>query len=311
VGSIFPSYFFASENNEDYNDVIATSSRGAEEDPTNDHAIIPMSRSKKRSYYPSVGICAKSKDAARYFDEWIDYHLGIGFDAIYVYDNSDDNNLRFWDKGHQKNKSRNIHITFIPGKIGQKECYKDCVNKFGKNHEFMAVFDDDEFLVLKKHSTVSELVKDHLPSGSLLINWRVFGTSNQQHYSPLPVTKRFTLRDETSVLGKSIFRVKDFVRFKNPHSCVLDNNTEQRDTNGGRSFSPNGSQNKDKPDDVAVFHHYKYKSQEEWEHKTCVRLNNNGKNDKECGMESLPGTIYDASAWETLKRNAPHYSEIS
>ena len=33
-----------------------------------------------------------------YIDEWVDYHLGLGFEMIYIYDNSDNYDLRNWGK---------------------------------------------------------------------------------------------------------------------------------------------------------------------------------------------------------------------
>lgn len=43
-------------------------------------------------------LCAVAKDEEAYLDEWVNYHLAIGFETIYVYDNSDTNELRQWGK---------------------------------------------------------------------------------------------------------------------------------------------------------------------------------------------------------------------
>ena len=45
----------------------------------------------------SVGICAIVKEVSPYFIEWIDYHIEVvGFDYIYLYDNSEDFKLERW-----------------------------------------------------------------------------------------------------------------------------------------------------------------------------------------------------------------------
>ena len=38
----------------------------------------------------TAAICAIQKWGLRYIDEWVDYHLAIGFETIFIYDNSED-----------------------------------------------------------------------------------------------------------------------------------------------------------------------------------------------------------------------------
>ena len=42
----------------------------------------------------SAAICAIQKQGLKYVDEWVDYHMGIGFTTIYLYDNSEDFELK-------------------------------------------------------------------------------------------------------------------------------------------------------------------------------------------------------------------------
>ncbi|CAJ1934833.1 unnamed protein product, partial [Cylindrotheca closterium] len=57
---------------------------------------IAASASKEfNTYHNSAAICVIQKGALRYIDEWVYYNLlGIGFDHIYFYDNSDDFELQ-------------------------------------------------------------------------------------------------------------------------------------------------------------------------------------------------------------------------
>ncbi|CAJ1955615.1 unnamed protein product [Cylindrotheca closterium] len=61
---------------------------------------IAASASKEfNTYHNSAAICVIQKGALRYIDEWVYYNLlGIGFDHIYFYDNSDDFELQEWHK---------------------------------------------------------------------------------------------------------------------------------------------------------------------------------------------------------------------
>lgn len=47
-------------------------------------------REEQKKYY--VSICAIFKNEAKYLKEWIDYHLIVGVDHFYLYNNYSDDN---------------------------------------------------------------------------------------------------------------------------------------------------------------------------------------------------------------------------
>jgi hypothetical protein len=49
---------------------------------------------------PTAAICCIVTEEEAYLHEWIDYHLGIGFDHVYIYDNSQDFDLQLWHRKH-------------------------------------------------------------------------------------------------------------------------------------------------------------------------------------------------------------------
>ena len=78
--------------------------------------------------------------------------------------------------------------------------------------------------------------------------------------------------------------------------------------------------NANKPTDIAVLHHYKTLSEEEWEYKTCGRndgltlnglpMSCRGKTTKEALPITSPspsGEIYDDTAWRILRSHVPSY----
>ena len=70
--------------------------------------------------------------------------------------------------------------------------------------------------------------------------------------------------------------------------------------------------NDKKPQDVAVLHHYKTLSEEEFSDKNCIRKDVNSYS-MVCGKtaaETLPmsnGMVYDDIAWQTLQMLVPDY----
>jgi len=111
---------------------ITTQGQGKEEEQDNRQ---PSSASGHHDPF-TVAICVVMKDAENYFEEWLDYHFALGFDAIYIYDNSPTFELKNW-----YDNTRN-HATF--GKVEvvhwtkdteytQDISYQDCVEKFGRS----------------------------------------------------------------------------------------------------------------------------------------------------------------------------------
>ncbi|KAL7514592.1 hypothetical protein ACHAXN_011919 [Cyclotella atomus] len=270
-------------------------------------------------------LCAIVKDAEPYLDEWIDYHFGIGFHTIYLIDNSEKHELLQW-QNKRRAKGYSVRVLPKPGTHRQMYGYHMCVSEFKEEHTYMAFFDVDEFLVLKKHSNVDDFLVQHLPKGALSISWYIFGSANTTMYSPIPVTKRFMYRDGTSEEDrhqiwynvKSILMLKDYGGFpQSPHSMKTNkrragSNNAWRDTNGAGSYDKLGASNYDRPVDVAVLHHYKYLSPKEFYWKSCVRktvddLFKDCHKDGELAPKYV-GKIYDDSAWQTLKKNVPRYA---
>mmetsp|Transcript_24122 Transcript_24122/g.35539 ORF Transcript_24122/g.35539 Transcript_24122/m.35539 type:complete len:357 (-) Transcript_24122:967-2037(-) len=259
----------------------------------------------------TVGICAIVKDAEAYIDEWVDYNFAIGFHGIYIYDNSKENELKPWGDLRRDRLGDNLHVVHHPltdDNDTQTIAYNNCVERFRNDSKYIAFFDDDEFLVLKKHPDVSSMIRDHLPNGSLAINWRLFGTSNKTMYAPIPVLRRFQYREEeTHERVKCIVRTQDFEMMWTAHAPWLVPDAGYTDTSGGGTWKNRFGFNLARPDDVAVLYHYKYKSEKEWYQKECVRLTVFGYKKKTCGTAPLVGTVFDDSAWKVLRSRVPKY----
>jgi hypothetical protein len=282
----------------------------------------------------SASICALVLDEEAYLQEWVDYHIGIGFSRIYLYDNSDKYDLASWVN---RSGFKNVWIEHWPGKLVQTKAYADCALNYASpnNDTWVAFMDVDEFLVLKKHQRVYEMLEEFCTSGELGINWYMFGTSGHDVYYPAPVTKRFQYRDkDVNIHVKSIVRLRDMQLNPpktHPHMVDLKPGFFHVDTNGNNISNPGSKENnvgffnKDGsvqknpgwynpggPVDVAVFHHYHTKSKKEYKLKK-LRGRASGKvytlsEAEELVNQTTHGTVHDDSAWKTLKKNSPKYS---
>ncbi len=215
--------------------------------PTATPTLTPISYSRSINKTRSAALCAIAMDEERYLDEWIDYNLGLNFTTIYIYDNSDEHNLQKWNGS----RGGNVQVFHLPGEKKQMPSYTKCLKQSAEDgHTWTALFDIDEFLVLRQHLDVVHLLEDHCKSGSLGINWFMFGTSNHTEYQPIPVTKRFQYREPgVNQHIKVIVKLSDVMktdksvrRVVNPHYVPLTNG-HQHDTNGTAftgPFNPQG-----------------------------------------------------------------------
>lgn len=311
--------------------------------------IIPSSFSggkQENRHYPfTVAICIIIKDAEHYLEEWLYYHFAMGFDSIYIYDNSNAFELKNWyDNTRNHTTFRNtkvIHWVSPDKGSNQNLSYKDCVEKFGheKNgpmHDYFAFIDVDEFVVIRspqQYNGIHDVLQDYLVpyGGALTVNWMLVGSANKTVYSPLPVTKRFQYRDRVAHnVIKSFVKSSDYVRHKTPHSVILKSPAEIHTTmSPGAIFKPASeaaASDHDRPSDILLLYHYRYTSRKEYIYKRCFRgevegdswCDDNGNGNSDISginykkgtpkhVEIAAGEVFDDTAWKFLRERVPKY----
>jgi hypothetical protein len=124
-------------------------------------------------------------------------------------------------------------------------------------------------------------------------------------------------KDKASNSIKSIVRLRymDMTRKPHCHYPYLVHGTHQKDTNG-RSFE--GHANPARPTDIAVLHHYCYKSYKEY---IAKRTRGRADLDQVRADVQVPlqiiealegevpnGTLFDDAAWKVMKKYVPKYA---
>jgi hypothetical protein len=219
-----------------------------------------------RSFYPrkinnypqqitnKIAVCAIALNEEPYIEEWIRYNLALGFDMIYIYDNSDTYTLKYLNNDRVK-------IIHFPGKVKQLEAYNAFIRNNLKTIEWGAFIDIDEFIVLKTHKNIKDLLSDYTAYNCIALNWLMFGTANEKKYINEPVTSRFRYCSNTiNEHIKCIAKLKEVFDYNSPHRPLLRTGNVY-DTNNNivlGFFNPLGD-NK-----IACIHHYYTKSEEEF-----------------------------------------------
>ena len=85
----------------------ATSTQYDEQTTTTTIPIMSTNRNTRRNN--SAAICCIQKGGVPNIDEWVDYHLAIGFDTIYIYDDSNSFETREWHRRRFGNTNTNTN----------------------------------------------------------------------------------------------------------------------------------------------------------------------------------------------------------
>ena len=276
-----------------------------------------------------AAMCTIQKWGLLYIDEWIDYHLNLGFQKIFLYDNSKGFELGEWNMNRNYSKSQ-LEIVHFPGEAKQMKAYADCARKIRKeeSHSWIAFFDIDEFLLIKdteRYPTIMDLL-DTVPgdADALSFNWELIHMNKQSSYKPKPVTFRFRWKREKA-MDKHVKTIARSSRLKNGdteyHVHHLADYLRRQDTGGNVLHGPF---NERLPDGVAVLLHYYTKSLEEYKHRCkrgradVSRANFGKSSDRSCKEDSellaelggVDETVFNDAAWKFLKKNVPTYQKF-
>ncbi|MBB5887998.1 glycosyltransferase family 92 protein [Lactovum miscens] len=149
---------------------------------------------KDFKYYLSAAIIIKNE--ADYVAEWIEYHLLVGFDHFYIYDNGSDDDIQ---KVLAPYVAENI-IEYInyPGEGMQLSMINDAIRRSSSETFWLAINDIDEFFVPKTSNTVSVFLKEFESFPAVEVNWLVYGSSGQFKKNKGLVIERFNKHSSPS-----------------------------------------------------------------------------------------------------------------
>lgn len=205
------------------------------------------------------------KMESQYIEEWVIYHLKLGIDNIYIYDNEDTPTyekilINFRDK---------VKVLHLPGIHKIHSLQTVVLHHFQQNYirmyDYAIHLDIDEFLCLKKHDNINEFINEYFIDktlNALCINWVFFGSNNLKINDRRGVLERFTKCQEgTNQHIKLIVNVKYLEYYLGPHKIKGLKKTYTKDTN---SKIIEGTFNEKGPNNIIQINHYKVKSEEEF-----------------------------------------------
>ena len=171
------------------------------------------------------------KDENDYIEEFVDYHLNIGFDKIIIGDNNDISGELYQEQLKDYIKAKQVKIYNLRGKKGQQKVFYNMVMD-KEDYEWCAFIDADEFITFGPQADFSD-IRDFLESNDNIkaykLNWCCYGDNGKIHMEdedvidrfpePKPMEFTFTYNFPENLHTKSILHKSVQNRFFNsPHT---------------------------------------------------------------------------------------------
>ena len=222
-----------------------------------------------------LAIMAIFKNEEKYMEEWINHHIKEGVEHFYLYSNDPNlNKYTFIDK-------YKFYVTVILwtnetndiiGTI-QRKAYKDCVEKYGKDCQFLMMLDIDEFIIsISENERVIDIINrlDINNTKAIKVQRYNFGSNghikkpegnvydNYKKHEMICSTYKTIANTDYVDKNKNFFGVHDFP-FINKQGKVYNEYFDYKYTG-----FPNGCTRETKNEIPLVINHYFTKSYEEY-----------------------------------------------
>lgn len=186
------------------------------------------------------------KNEEKYLDEWLFYHLNVGIEHFYLYDNETENQKEIANV--LKKYDKYITLYSAPGKAQQLNTYNHCLTNHRKDTYWLATIDLDEFIVPNKEYDLKNAISIYHKFDGIGINWLIFGNNGHEKVNnDFRVIQRFnkctnpdkTLdhslqhshKFESCTHIKTIAKTSKVLFYNNPHFASYSENSFACDEN--------------------------------------------------------------------------------
>ncbi|MCL2066578.1 MAG: glycosyltransferase family 92 protein [Treponema sp.] len=136
-----------------------------------------------------LAVAAIVKNEVPYIAEWIEYHLIVGVQKFFIYDNESTDNLYEYLKPYINNGI--VEYIFFPGKRQQVAVYNDALNRYKYSCYWLSFIDIDEYLTLVSGETLPEFLRDFEDVPGIEINQVLYGSGGNKIKTEGLVIERF------------------------------------------------------------------------------------------------------------------------
>lgn len=177
--------------------------------------ILSFTSRKKMNYKYSISICAIFKNEAKFLNEWLEFHILVGIEHFYLYNNnSEDNYLAILTPYIQDGI---VTLVNWPDNPGQISAYNNWYHTFRDETKWISFIDCDEFICPLYNNSLKTWIKRFEKYPLVMVYWKMFGTSGlTDHDDARLVTEQYTVSwPKLTNIGKLFYQTKyDIAAFK-------------------------------------------------------------------------------------------------
>jgi Glycosyltransferase family 92 len=214
---------------------------------TDDGQELDFARASEPDVY--LAMCTLFRNEAHHIGEWIEFHMLVGVERFFLYDNESDDDPR--DVLSPYIEEGIVVLHEWPGSGGednlkvnnlQRTAYEHCLSVHGEEARWIAFTDSDEFLFSPTRRSVAELLVEYERWPAVVVNLVFFGTSGHVTRPRGLVIENYTNVLEMEAGGRGALVVKSIVDPAAVKRCRGANAFEYRrgaavDENGYPAFS--------------------------------------------------------------------------
>lgn len=133
-----------------------------------------LRRRRRDEFQHELSVAAIFRNEARFLDEWLHFHHGVGVDHFFLYDDgSSDGFLAILDPWIAAGR-----VTLINGSgMSQISAYNDCIRRFAEESRWIAFIDLDEFLFSPKSRDLKHTLRHYRDLPAIFVYWVLYGSS--------------------------------------------------------------------------------------------------------------------------------------
>jgi hypothetical protein len=179
----------------------------------------PSSKNASSTFKNQLSVVSAVKNEAPYIMEWLEYHLLVGVEKFYLYDNESSDNIKEVLAPYIKEGI--VELIDCPGKAQQCYVYADAIRKHRNDTKWIAIIDLDEFIVPMANEKITDFLKDFERYSQLIVGWQLYGSSGYEEKQEGLLMETFKRHADPDYITnlKVIVNPREVRGVLNPHWC--------------------------------------------------------------------------------------------
>ena len=160
--------------------------------------------------------CLKFKNAAPHLAEWVEFHLLVGFEHFYLYNNNSTDDYKSALAPYIK--AGIVSLFEWPESPAFPKSDEDCVARHRHEARWIAFLDDDEFLFPTEQKDLRKILRNFEQYPAVAVHWVMYGSSGHLQRPAGLVTESYLRREErVNPAIKSIVNPRRIAASKSTH----------------------------------------------------------------------------------------------